>query len=383
VNIYRQKSTWKIALVVSALLIMGASLWYSNELARDIAEREEEEAEMWAKAYRNIIQADENTDLTFELEVIQENENVPAILANHKDSILATRNIDVSKGYAYLQKRLQEMKSERESPIEIEISPGVKNYIYYEESIYIRKLKFYPFVQFGIISAFLAFAYVLLATARSAEQNQLWVGMAKETAHQLGTPLTSLAAWIELLKEKKTDSGTKEILDDVQKDIDRLELVADRFSKIGSPPEMKEEALKPLLEKCIDYMRKRTSESVKIELRCEVAPKVKLSPPLFEWVLENLLKNALDAMSGKGIIILMVSEDKEKILLDIKDSGKGILKSEFNTVFQPGYTTKKRGWGLGLTLSKRIIEQYHGGKIFVKESSQNSGTTFRLTLPKH
>lgn len=366
-------------LIIVALLIMGASLRYSNELAREIAEREEEETEMWAKAYKSILEADENTDLSFELEMIQENKNVPAILVNERDSILATRNIDTSRGLAYLRKKLEEMKSEY-NPIEIELSPGIKNYIYYEESVYIQKLKFYPFVQAGIITAFLAFAYVLFSTAKAAEQNQLWVGMAKETAHQLGTPLTSLAAWIELLKEKMGNPETRHVLDDVQKDIDRLELVAERFSKIGSAPEMKEEALKPHLESCVDYIRRRSSEYVRLELQCDENIKAKFSPPLFEWVIENLLKNALDAMSGKGAIVIKVSQEAGKVFIDVKDTGKGIPKSEFKTIFHPGYSTKKRGWGLGLTLSKRIIEQYHHGKIFVKESSPQVGTVFRIVL---
>ena len=378
-NIYRKKSAWKVVLIVLALLIMGASLWYSNELAKEIAEREEEEAEMWAKAYKSVLQADENSDLSFELEMIRENENVPAILVNDQDSILAVRNIDASKGNDYLMKRLEEMKSEN-PPIEIEIIPGVKNLIYYEESIYIQRLRLYPFVQLGIISAFLAFAYVLFSTARTSEQNQLWVGMAKETAHQLGTPISSLAAWLEILREKKADAETHEILKDVQKDIDRLELVANRFSKIGSPPDIREEELKSHLENSMDYIRKRSSDAVKLELTCDENIIVKFSPPLFEWVIENLLKNALDAMSGKGTITVAVTENEGEVYVDISDTGKGIPKSDFNTVFQPGYSTKKRGWGLGLALSKRIIEQYHKGKVFVKESSPLTGTTFRIAL---
>lgn len=379
-NTYRQRSIWKILLIAAALIIMGASLWYSNRLAGELAEREEDEAEMWAKAYKSILQADENSDLSFELEMIRENESVPAMLTDDKDSILAVRNIDASRGREYLKKRLAEMKADLDKPIEMEISPGVKNFIYYEESIYIKRLRLYPLVQLGIIGAFLAFAYVLFSTARAAEQNQLWVGMAKETAHQLGTPLTSLSAWLELLKEKRADAETTEILNDVEKDIERLELVADRFSKIGSAPEMKAEALKPHLVKCLGYIRKRSSELAKLDLQCDENIHAQFSAPLFEWVVENLLKNALDAMSGKGMISINVFTDNGKVVLDVKDTGKGIPKGDFNTVFQPGYSTKKRGWGLGLTLSKRIIEQYHKGKIFVKASSP-AGTTFRIVLP--
>lgn len=367
-------------LLVLALLIIGASLWYSDNLAGVLAQREREGAEMWARAYKSINQADENADISFELQVIRGNENVPAILVDANDSILAIRNIDTVKGNINLKKRLAAMK-EKQAPIEIEISPGVKNYIYHEESVYIRRLRFFPFVQLGIISAFLAFAYVLFTTAKTSEQNQLWVGMAKETAHQLGTPISSLSAWIEFLKDKKTDEETEGVLDDIQKDIDRLELISARFSKIGSAPELKQEELKPHLQSCVEYIRKRASEFVRIELVCEGAPVVKFNAPLFEWVIENLLKNALDAMSGKGEIHIHVSEDREKVMIDVKDTGKGIPRSNFKTVFQPGFTTKKRGWGLGLALSKRIVEEYHRGKIFVKESS-GTGTTFRIVLEK-
>ena len=379
-NIYRRKSAWKILLTVAALLVVGISLWYSNRLAAQIAEREEKEAEMWAKAYKSIFQADDDTDLSFELEMIRENESVPAILADDRDSILATRNIDAGKGDAYLQQRLKKMKS-KQTPIEMDINPGIKHYIYYEESIYIKRLRFYPVVQLGIIAAFIAIGYLLFSTAKTAEQNQLWVGMAKETAHQLGTPLTSLEAWLELLREKKNDAETDEILNDIGADIDRLELVAERFSKIGSAPELKEAPLKPLLEKSLEYIRKRSSEKMKLELKAIGDPKAKFSPPLFEWVIENLLKNALDAMSGIGSITITLSDNAENVTVEVTDSGKGIPKGDYNTVFQPGFSTKKRGWGLGLALSKRIIEEYHQGKIFVKESS-TAGTTFRILLPK-
>lgn len=381
-NIYRQKSLWKIGLIIIALLIMGASLWYSNSLAGEMAEREEKEAELWAKAYKSILQADENADIGFELEMIQQNQSVPAILINDKDSILAVRNIDTSRGRDYVRKRLNEMKRQSRKPIEMEISPGRKNFIYYEESIYIHRLRQYPFVQLGIISAFLAFAYVLFSTARAAEQNQLWIGMAKETAHQLGTPISSLTAWLEILREKKTTAETREVLNDIQKDINRLELIADRFSKIGSAPEMQEEELKPHLKNCLNYIRKRSSDLVTLDLQAADGIRVKFNPLLFEWVIENLLKNALDAMSGKGSITIRLTEDAQRVYVDVQDTGKGIPKADFKAVFQPGFSTKKRGWGLGLTLSKRIIEQYHKGKIFVKESVLNSGTTFRIILPK-
>lgn len=365
------------------MCIVLASVWYSNELARDLAQREKKEAELWANAYRNIILSGEDENVSFEFDVIRENESVPLILTDEQGTVLKVRNIDSTKAKdeQYIQERLQQMKAGNQ-PIEIDIGQGMKNYIYYDESNFITRLRVFPFVQLGIISAFLLFAYVLFSTARASEQNQLWVGMAKETAHQLGTPISSLSAWLEILNQKKHDAETEEALLEIQKDIDRLELVADRFSKIGSAPDLKEEDLKPLLEKSLDYIRKRSSELVTLQLQAERDVKAKLNVPLFEWVIENLLKNALDAMGGKGSITIFVSRSNEQIAVDVKDTGKGIPKSNFKTVFEPGYSTKKRGWGLGLTLSKRIIEQYHNGKIFVKESSPEAGTTFRILLPK-
>lgn len=380
---YRQNSTGKIALSALALSIVLASVWYSNQLARDLAQREKKEAELWANAYRSINLSGEDENVNFEFEVIHENESVPLILTDEKGVVLQVRNIDSTKAKdsAFIQKRLMKMKAAN-APIEIDMGQGMKHFIYYDESNFITRLRVFPFVQLGIISAFLLFAYVLFSTARASEQNQLWVGMAKETAHQLGTPISSLSAWLEILKEKKHDAETQEALDEIQKDIDRLELVADRFSKIGSAPELKEAELAPLLEKSLGYIRKRSSELVTLELRAEKNAQAKLNAPLFEWVIENLLKNALDAMGGKGNITIFVAQNNAHTSIDVKDTGKGIPKSNFKTVFEPGYSTKKRGWGLGLTLSKRIIEQYHNGKIFVKESSPETGTTFRILLPK-
>lgn len=366
---------------VFALCIVLASVWYSNQLARDLAEREKKEAELWANAYRNIFLSGEDENVNFEFDVIRLNESVPLILTDQDGKVLQVRNIDSTKAAnpEYITGRLQKMKAGN-PPVVIELGQGMNHYIYYDESTFITRLRLFPYVQLGIISAFLLFAYVLFSTARASEQNQLWVGMAKETAHQLGTPISSLSAWLEILKEKKHDAETKEALDEIEKDIGRLELVADRFSKIGSSPELKPEDLKPILEKSLGYIRKRSSELVTLGLQADDGVKANLNIPLFEWVIENLLKNALDAMGGKGSIMIMASANEGQVIIDVKDTGKGIPKSNFNTVFQPGYSTKKRGWGLGLALSKRIIEQYHKGKIFVKESSPG-GTTFRIVFP--
>ncbi|GIV32983.1 MAG: two-component sensor histidine kinase [Chitinophagales bacterium] len=376
-----QGISWQAFLLLIAVAIIGVSLWYTNRLARDMAQREKQEAELWASAYKNIILAPESADVSFEFEVVRKNDRIPLILTDADGKVLNFRNIDSLKAArpGYLEKRIRKMKSQN-TPIVLEISPEAKNFIYYEDSNLLRRLRIFPLVQLSIITGFLVFAYVLFTTARTAEQNQLWVGMAKETAHQLGTPISSLAAWLDLLRGKKYDDELKPVLDEIQKDIDRLELVADRFSKIGSAPGLQEAPLKPLLAKAVEYVRKRSSDQVKVELHAPEDATALLNAQLFDWVVENLLKNALDSMGGRGVISIHLIKDRNKIFIDVKDSGKGIPKSLFKTIFRPGFSTKKRGWGLGLALSKRIIEQYHKGKIFVKESELNKGTTFRIVL---
>lgn len=371
-------------LLSAAIFIVAASLWYTNLLSNDIAREEKKKVELWASAYKNLNEADANTDISFLFEVIKDNETVPVILADEDGNIQAWRNIDSTKAVEqpdYLKRKLEAMKSGKE-PLKIELGTGQLNYIYYEDSYLLTQLKYYPFIQLGIIAIFLFIAYLAFSTSKAAEQNQLWVGMAKETAHQLGTPISSLNAWIEILNDKVKDEEDLEIVNDIRKDVSRLELVAERFSKIGSKPELEEQEINGCLEKLYAYIKKRTSDQVKLELRVYGKLSARINPPLFEWVIENLLKNALDAISGKGEIIIEAKEEHKHIVIDIKDSGKGIPKSDFKTVFQTGYSTKKRGWGLGLTLSKRIIEQYHFGKIFVRESVLGEGTTFRIVLPK-
>lgn len=268
--------------------------------------------------------------------------------------------------------------SAQNPPIEIDFGDGYTNYIFYAESELLTKLKYYPFVQFGVIGLFLLIAYILFSTARKAEQDQVWVGMSKETAHQLGTPLSSLMGWNEHLRSIGVDNT---VVDEMNRDIKRLNTITERFSKIGSQPTLQDEDICIVIQNATDYLKQRTSKNVKYEL--EIPGKeihVQISVPLFEWVIENLCKNAVDAMDGKGQIIVHVKEIPEGIAIDISDTGKGIPKSKFKTVFEPGFTTKQRGWGLGLSLCKRIIENYHGGKIFVLDSEPNKGTTFRILL---
>lgn len=319
---------------------------------------------------------------SFISEVAINSASVPVIYTDStKTVVLASGNIDSTKLHdpAFLQKTLDEMAAEN-TPIEIQLGGGQTSYIYYKDSFLLTQLRYYPLVQFTVIGLFLLIAYILFSTSRKAEQNQVWVGMAKETAHQLGTPLSSLIAWLEYLEMKGTDPET---IKEIRQDVRRLETITERFSKIGSMPVLEKKNLVDVLTGSIGYMRTRTSKNVVYSLN---APSTELNAavnvPLFDWVIENLCRNAVDAMDGKGSITIDLQDQSQFVYIDITDTGKGISKSKFKTVFEPGFTTKKRGWGLGLSLTKRIIENYHAGKIFVKRSEPGAGTTFRIVLKK-
>lgn len=372
-------------LVLAGLVIVIISLLYTNQIASQIAEQERNKAELWASAFIAINNAPEDADLTFTASVIIDNKTIPAILTNENDDIQASVNLDTSriKDKDYLLHQLDIMKN-LEPPIEVE-SYGVKQYLYHKNSRVLTMLQFFPFIQLGLIALFLGVGYFAFSSARRAEQNQVWVGMAKETAHQLGTPISSMVAWHEHLKaDAEGNEYTQGILKEFRKDVGRLELIAERFSKIGSKPTLQAVNIYEVLEQSFKYMKRRAAKNVSFNYpSAEQSPHlVHLNPPLFDWVLENLLKNALDALGGSGEISAEVFEDERYTYIDISDTGKGIQPGKLRTVFQPGYTTKKRGWGLGLSLTKRIIENYHSGKIFVKESLINKGTTFRIQLPK-
>ncbi len=321
----------------------------------------------------------------FFVELIQANKTVPIISTDNDGNIVASLNIDSAKVAAdenYLKKQLTNMENFAE-PIALEISEGLYQYIYYKHSDLYTQLLYYPYIQLIIIAAFLAVAYMLFNTARRSEQNRVWVGMAKETAHQLGTPISSMVAWVDYLRESPGMESKKNIIDEMAKDIKRLELIADRFSKVGSLPDLSSRNLIGELTDSIEYIKRRASKKVNFTFNySDAETKVKLNPVLFNWVIENLLKNALDAIEGSGDIDIHIIEEPDAAVIDITDSGKGIVKSKYKTVFEPGFSTKKRGWGLGLTLAKRIIENYHHGKIFVKSSMPGKGTTFRIILPK-
>ena len=378
---FTKKQKWKLFLFIAAILIGFGSLWYTNILVKELKSEERKKIELWAEAMKQFETASLDQDISFILKTLQNNKTVPVILTDEADNIIHTLNLDSEQllDSSYLKEQLEQMK-ELYPPIEINVVDGV-NHVYYRDSTLLTKLTYYPFIQLLVIFLFIVVAYFAFSSSRRAEQNQVWVGMSKETAHQLGTPISSLLAWIELLKMKNEDDN---LVQEVEKDIKRLETITERFSKIGSAPVLTSINIVPVLYNSVSYVKNRSSNKVKFNMQFlidEVIP-VPLNIALFEWVIENLCKNAIDAMNGSGFIDVSITDQIQVIFIDIKDSGKGIPKSKYKTVFQPGYTTKKRGWGLGLSLSKRIIEEYHSGKIFVKSSEPNNGTTFRIVLKK-
>ena len=382
-NIYTRKQRWKLILLVAALLIGMGSLWYTNQLVNKLSEEERKKVELWAEATRQISDTNADVgDISFPLSVLTNNITVPVILTDAKRKVISIRNLDSSKANdkQYLLQELAIMKSQRE-PIEISFAGNQKNYIYYKDSYLLTQLRYYPYFQLAVIALFLIVSYIAFSTSRKAEQNQVWVGMAKETAHQLGTPLSSLMAWLEYLKSK---AHPDEYITEIEKDIARLNTITERFSKIGSAPALKKENLTEVMQNAINYIRTRASSKVNFQLVNQQSYNVEapMNVALFDWVLENIFKNSIDAMSGEGTILIQITDQQQFAYIDITDSGKGISKSKYKTVFKPGYTSKNRGWGLGLSLSKRIVEEYHAGQIFVKNSDPHKGTTFRIVLRK-
>lgn len=497
-TIYRHKKRWKIILFIIGMIIIGVSLWFTNTLVSKIAEEERNRVriwanaiqrkaelvnytenffeeirkeerwrvEIWAKANRKLINAGPEEDLTFYLDIISGNTNIPVILTDMNDSIQTTVNVnfdedtvqvlsgelkeeftayppirdtygqkiffkesrlytklrnvlddliqsffnDVVNNYsstapviitdsarteikawgnidsarisdsAYVQKLIREMEAEND-PITIELADKGKQYIFYKDSFLLVQLRYYPVIQFGIIGLFLFVAYILFSIARRSEQNQVWVGLAKETAHQLGTPLSSMMAWLELLSVKEVEP---EIVAELRKDVERLDMITDRFSKIGSEAKLMRQDIAPIIEDTIEYMKKRTSRKITYEINRPQGKEIMapVNKHLFTWVIENLSKNAVDAISGNGKITVNIMETSTHVHIDLCDTGKGIPKNKFKSVFNPGYTSKERGWGLGLSLARRIINDYHRGRIFVKSSVVGKGTTFRISLRK-
>ena len=372
----------KVVLVLSAIVIAVASLYISHQLVRDLSMEERLRMEVWAEAMRAFNTADEKTDLNLVLKVLNANNTIPVIVVGEAGDIQTYRNIDVASNdsVSFLYKRLEHLK-QYVSVIRINLSPG-SDYIdvYYEDSLMLTRLSVYPYVQLGVVLIFVLVAIFALLSSKKAEQNKVWVGLSKETAHQLGTPISSLMAWTELLKSEYPSDG---LIPCMAEDVARLQMIANRFSKIGSAPEMEEVDLRILLKEVTEYMARRTSDKVKIVTHLpETSVTLPLNASLFGWVIENLCKNAIDAMDGVGRITISVTDSSNRWYIDVEDTGKGIIKSKHQTVFTPGYTTKKRGWGLGLSLARRIVEEYHSGRIFVKQSELNKGTVFRIELKK-
>ncbi|MAQ70343.1 MAG: hypothetical protein CMD23_04535 [Flavobacteriales bacterium] len=367
-------------LVVLALGIVGVTLWYTNNLANKFKQEEKKKVALWAKATKILSNInDVNDDIGFVFEVVNNNTTVPVIQVNEEGEIIAHRNIKNSTSDIVLKEEIELMKR-RYPPIEIELIDGKKEYIYYKDSKLLQNLKYFPVLMLSIIGAFMVIVYFAFSNARIAQQNKVWTGMAKETAHQIGTPLSSLMGWVEYLKENTKNQA---ITQEIEKDINRLSVIAARFSKIGSLPKMEYVNVIPILAESIRYMKQRASSKVFFELISEEnVINTKINKDLFEWVIENMIKNSIDAISEKGKVIITVKENDKNIFIDIIDNGKGVLKSFFYKIFEPGFTSKKRGWGLGLSLVKRIVEDYHQGRVNLIKSSPYHETVFRIVLKK-
>lgn len=381
-SIYDSRQRLKLVFIVTAILIAIASVVVSDLLIKNLAQEERQKIEVWSEATRVMTSANPSLNMNLILKIIQGNTSIPVILCNEKDSILSYNNIEIPEENeeAFMNKKIRELKS-KNPPIVIDLEDGTFQYLYYDDSIILKRLLIYPYAQLSIVFIFILIAFLALASTKKAEQNKVWVGLSKETAHQLGTPISSLIAWVEYLRTKDIDPS---FLCEMEKDVKRLETIAERFSKIGSNPDPVPVNIISSLESALEYMKTRISSKVKVHISLPDAPVlVLMNDSLFAWVIENLTKNAVDAMEGQGEISFWIEEREKVVRIDISDTGKGIQKSKFKTVFNPGYTTKKRGWGLGLSLVKRIIESYHGGKIFVKSSEVGKGTTFRIELRKY
>jgi len=396
INAYQNIKLWKYILFAFAVVIASGSLFYTNYLVRNIARSERTRAQVWAMSMKQVISADDNDFLPYVF-AVRDSSIIPAIVTNEKGEFQYSRGLDSNKTFIppipdaiteknaphydpdYFKAELETMKSQHE-PIKI-ILPRGYWLIYYKDSALLSQLKIFPYVQLSVIAVFLLLAYTAFNSSRKSEQNQVWVGLAKETAHQLGTPISSLMAWIELIKDK-FNAEEDPLVAEMENDVRRLEIVADRFSKIGSKPKLEEHSVYDAIEDFVNYFKIRVSNNISFEVTGNKDLVAGLNIPLFDWVIENLLKNAVNAIEGKGSIKVDIhtNKTKDQIVIDITDTGKGIPRSKFITVFQPGYTTRKRGWGLGLSLTKRMVENYHNGHVFVRDSELGKGTTFRVIL---
>jgi signal transduction histidine kinase len=378
----RQLFNFRSALALIAVAIVTGTIFYSDFLSKKIEVEEREKISQWVEANKFIASAPQNVDLTLASQIQQRNTDIPIIWTNEKDSIIDSRNIDTTEirsSKNFLSKKLAEFKSAH-PPIILELNkdPYVADRYYYGDSKLLKQIRYFPIIQLMIVALFIFITFYSISVRNKSTQNQVWAGMAKETAHQLGTPISSLQGWVEMLKEQ--DANTI-ISQEMEKDVNRLKLISDRFGKIGSAPKLEEHNITGQVEKMVAYIKRRSTEKVSFILEKPNEEVIaKISGPLFDWVIENLLKNALDAINGKGTILIKINDFPSRVIVDVTDSGKGISKQNIRKVFKPGFTTKKRGWGLGLSLAKRIIEKYHRGQLYVKSSETGKGTTFRIVL---
>ena len=394
-NPYQQKRRWKYFLLAFAVVIASGSLFFKSYLVRKISQSERTRAQVWALSMKQLVNTYDNDFLSYVI-AVRDSLVVPAIITDSKGEITTWRGLDPTKtNYnldkaelkqrkqqydpGYFRNELAYMKKQH-APIRYTMLNDTQ-FVYYKDSALLTQLKIFPYIQLSVIAIFLLVAYTAFSSSRKSEQNQVWVGLAKETAHQLGTPISSLMAWIELIKDK-FNAEDDPLMAEMENDVKRLEIVADRFSKIGSKPKLEEHMVYDVVKEFVDYFKVRVSSKITFEMTGNRRLTAGLNIPLFDWVLENLLKNAVNAIAETGSIRVQIhgSKQKKQIFIDITDTGKGIPRSKFDTVFQPGYTTRQRGWGLGLSLTKRIIENYHSGQIFVKDSEVGKGTTFRIVL---
>ena len=383
-NAYRNKVVWKTFILICATLIGCVSLYYTNSLARNMATEEHKRMQIWAEAIRQMQISENEVEINFCLEIIRNNTSIPVILTDDDNNIVQSRNLSdslaIMSDSAYAARCIESLQAKHD-PIVINLPDNHKNFIYYDDSTVLKQLAHFPFIQLSIIAIFLLVAYLAFSSSRRAEQNKVWIGMSKETAHQLGTPISSLMAWIEILKQ---DESNASYVAEMQKDIDRLQMIADRFSKIGSLPTLQPCNLSEVINTAVGYMRNRVSSNITLDVKdnTEHNVMVKLNTSLFNWVIENMIKNAIDAMDGKGCITIKMNETLKYAEILMTDTGKGLAKNQFKAIFTPGYTTKERGWGLGLSLVQRIVKDYHRGKIMVQSSEIGVGTTFKILLPK-
>ena len=380
-KIYEFSRHFKLIFIVVGATIVIISTLFTNKLAQNLALEEQKKIEIWAEATRQLISSENNSiSSDFLLKILEGNTTIPVIIVDENDKMILARNFNEPKNNIdeFYQKEILKLKGNR-TPIEIKFDDATSQFIYYQDSLLLKQLYYFPYIQLGVIIVFLLIAFFAFSSTKKEEQNRVWVGLSKETAHQLGTPISSLLAWVDLLNARNEND---QLINEMAKDVNRLSIIAERFSKIGSAPDLQLVSLNETIGDAVQYMINRSSQ--KVAFSCHFSDPnplfVKLNVPLFEWVIENLCKNAIDAMDGSGKIEIKVFQKDKEVHIDLTDSGKGIERTKFKTIFNPGFTTKKRGWGLGLSLAKRIIEEYHGGRIYVKQSEMNKGTTFRISL---